>query len=314
MKKKPPTTELAEHYSNEVTSHDLASNLVDLYWFIQIIDAGSFSVAASHHGMSKSNLSRRLSQLETRLGAQLLHRNPRFLTLTSIGTEVYRHTLEMITAAQKATDSVQRALDTPSGKVNIILPAILSSWLMPVLLNFKNTYPHIQLNLQTADSTHDIHSHSIDLALSLFEAPTDSNQIVARPLAVLTFANIISASFKQTKQPSQIQVSNQIPSNNQEHSDGLQVNNYLNALEATLAGFGYANLPLFACHAGLSTGELKYYDNVESGAVDSRTLFAFTQSHRGITLATRVLLDYLTMHISQSRTLGILPIPQPNGA
>ena len=309
MKKKPPTTELAEHYSNEVTSHDLASNLVDLYWFIQIIDAGSFSVAASHHGMSKSNLSRRLSQLETRLGAQLLHRNPRFLTLTSIGTEVYRHTLDMIAAGQNAIGSVQRALDIPSGKVNIILPAILSNWLMPVLLNFKNTYPHIQLNLQTADSTQDINSQSIDLALSLFEAPTDSSQIVARPLAELAFANIVSASFKQTEKLSQIQIINQAAPSNQECNSGLQVNNYLNALEAALAGFGYASLPLFACQTGLSSGELKYYDSAE----DSRTLFAFTQSHRGITLATRVLLDYLTMHISQSRTLGILPIPQPNG-
>lgn len=304
-----PNQESPELYQNEVNSHDLVHNLVDLYWFLQVIDAGSFSIAANNHGISKSNLSRRLSQLETRLGVQLLHRNPRFLSLTGIGADVYRHTLEMIEAGQKATDSVQRALGTPSGKVTIVLPSILSNWLMPVLLNFNNTYKHIQLTLQTADSTQDINSQSIDLALSLFKAPEDSSQIVARPLATLSFVNVISTSFKNTEQASQILVNNPANTVNNENNRSLLVNNYLNALEAAVAGFGYASLPLCACNSAISSGELKYYNDKD----DSRTLFSFTQPHRGITLATRVLLDYLTLHISQSRTLGIIPIKQSNG-
>lgn len=74
--------------SIEGSPHDLALNLVDLYWFLHIVDAGSFSVAAINHGVSKSSLSRRVSQLEARLGVQLLHRNPRLLSLTGIGSEV----------------------------------------------------------------------------------------------------------------------------------------------------------------------------------------------------------------------------------
>lgn len=309
MTKKPPSSGLTEHYTGEIDSRDLALNLVDLYWFIQVIDAGSFSDAANNHGLSKSNLSRRLSQLETRLGVRLLHRNPRFLTLTTIGSEVYRHTLDMITAAQKATNSVQRALETPSGRVNLVLPAILINWLMPVLANFKKTYPQVLLSLQTADATQDINSQSTDLALSFFKAPADSSQIVARPLATLTFANFASTSFKPSEQLAQIQINNSPEPLNQAFSGSLQVSNYLNALDATLAGFGYAYLPVFACHTGLSNGDLMYYDNHE----ESHTLYAFTQPHRGITLATRVLLDYLTLHISQSRTQGVLPIAQPDG-
>lgn len=149
----------------ERNQNDLALNLVDLYWFLHIVDAGSFSVAASTHGVSKSSLSRRISQLEGRLGVQLLHRNPRLLSLTGIGAQVYRHTLDMINAAQQASDSVQHALATPSGSLNIALPAILNSWLLPVLLNFKKTYPHIQITLFTADRTQEMCSQSIDLAL-----------------------------------------------------------------------------------------------------------------------------------------------------
>lgn len=290
--------------SYEVNTHNLVDNLVDLYWFLHIIDAGSFSTAASIHGVSKSSLSRRVNHLEKRLGAQLLHRNPRFLSLTSIGAEVYRHTLNMLTAAQQVTESVQQALETPSGQVNIILPSILNNWLLPALHTFKKLYPEIHIALHSADTTQELNSQSIDLALSLSAAPADSTQIVSRPLASLTFVNMISAHSNSAEQYAPIQLSYL----DAEENSCLVVTNYSSALKAVAAGLGYANLPLCACQVGLKSGELKYFNYQES----TRTLFAFTQPHRGITLATRVLLDYLTLHISQSRTVGILPIKQLN--
>lgn len=289
----------------EVSTHELVDSLVDLYWFLHIIDAGSFSVAANTHGVSKSSLSRRVNHLEKRLGVQLLHRNPRFLSLTSVGTEVYRHTLDMLTAAQQVTDSVQQTLKTPSGQVNITFPAILNSWLLPALHNFNKTYPQIHITLHTADTTQELNSQSIDLALSLSAAPANSAQIVSHPLATLTFVNIISSTCSTTEQYAPIQLSYLAA----EENSCLVVNNYSSALEAASAGFGYANIPLCACLTGLKSGDLKYFNHQES----KRTLFAFTQPRRGITLATRVLLDYLTLHTSQSRTAGIIPITESNG-
>ncbi len=297
MTQKPPK-QVSIAVTSEANTHDLAHNLVDLYWFLHIVDAGSFSVAANNHGVSKSSLSRRVSQLETRLGVQLLHRNPRFLSLTSIGIEVYRHTFDMLNAAQHAAESVQHALETPSGKVNIVLPSILNSWLLPVLHNFKKAYPQIHITLQTADRTQEMSSQSIDLALSLFDAPVDSAQIVTRKLANLTFVNILSSN-SSVEQSTAIQLSYLSASEN----SCLLVNNYLSAFEAVQAGFGHANIPLCACDTAIRAGDIKFFDDHES----SQTLFAFTQPHRGVTLATRVLLEYLTVHISQSRTVGIQP-------
>lgn len=297
MTQKPPKS-VPHLPSFEGNSRDVALNLVDLYWFLHIVDAGSFSTAAINHNVSKSSLSRRVSQLEARLGAQLLHRNPRFLSLTNIGTQVYQHSLDMLSAAQQASDSVQHALATPSGNLTVVLPAILNSWLLPVLFNFKKTHPQIQMTLITADRTQEMSSQSVDLALSLFEAPANSSQIVTRPLAELTFMNVISSSLNHADQHTQIQVADL----EQEASNStLQVNNFLCAYEAALAGFGYASLPLCACDAALRAGDLKFFNNHET----LRTLYIFTQPHRGITLATRVLLDYLVLHITQSRTTGI---------
>lgn len=295
-----PLTKTPPLATSEINSHDLALNLVDLYWFLHIVDAGSFSVAAQQHGLSKSNLSRKVSQLETRLGVQLLHRNPRFLSLTSIGGEVYRHTLEMLTAAQQVTESVQQALGTPSGQVNLVLPSILNAWLLPVLHNFKQAYPLINIMMSTADCTSEMNSQSIDLALSLSAAPTNSAQIVARPLASLTFVNVINSSCSMNDDYQAIQLS-YLTYNT---TDCFQVSNYHSAMEAALVGFGYANLPLCICQTGLNNGDLRFYNNQET----QQTLYAFTQPHRGITLAVRVLLDYISQHIAQIRTQGILPI------
>lgn len=287
-----------------VSSLSLAQNIVDLYWFTQIVDAGSFSDAAQSHNLSKSSLSRRISQLEGRLGVQLLHRNPRHLTLTSIGSLVYQHTLTMVGAAQKATNCIQHALGTPSGKLSISVPAILNEWLMPILADFSHTYPQVQLNIYAADAMHDINSQSIDLALSLFAAPSDSSQIVARPLAKLLFANFSSTQMNLPEPLKQIQVNNQPASANQELTLNLHAENYLIALHAAQAGLGYANLPLLACHTGLKNGDLKYYDN----AIKQRTLFAFSRPHRVSTLATRELLEFLIQGIVKTEPLGIAPI------
>ncbi|MDY0208110.1 MAG: LysR family transcriptional regulator [Pseudomonas sp.] len=115
---------------SHTSEYRVVDNLVDLYWFLQIVDAGSFSTLINQKGLSKSSLSRRISQLESRLGVQLLHRNPRFLTLTHVGVEVYRYASDMVHAAQQVQRSVERSLSTPSGTIHIILPAILNDWLM----------------------------------------------------------------------------------------------------------------------------------------------------------------------------------------
>ncbi len=300
MTHKPPKQD-ANAESLEPNNHNLAHNLVDLYWFLQVVDAGSFSIAANNTNTSKSSLSRRVSQLEKRLGVQLLHRSSRFLTLTSIGTQVYRHTQDMLNAAQQAANSVQEMLATPSGHLHIVLPAILNSYLLPVLLNFNKAYPQIQMTLNTADRIQDVAAQSVDLALSLFPAPTDSTQIVARPLAKLSFVNVLSSSLNNSEQPVQIQL---IAPGHDNTDNALQVNNYLCAYEAVMAGFGYANLPLCACDKGLRAGDLKFSNTQKS----MRTLYIFTKPHRGITLATRVLIDYLTLHITQSQSMGIYPL------
>ncbi|NLD00611.1 MAG: LysR family transcriptional regulator [Gammaproteobacteria bacterium] len=286
----------------ELSEYSIADNLVDLYWFLQVVDAGSFSTLINQKGLSKSSLSRRISQLESRLGVQLLYRNPRFLTLTHIGAEVYRYAQDMVNAAQQAQRSVERARSIPSGTIHIVLPAILNHWLMPVLRSFKNIHTDIQLSIHAADNTAETAMQAIDLALSLSTPPNNSSDIVARPIAQLSFVNVISSSIKNTEHAPQIEVCDSHNATPTTHS--MQVDSHLSALQAAQAGFGFAHLPLCACSSGLSSGDLKYINHVS----EQRTLFAFTQPRRSITLATRTLLDYLVLSIADNTVTGIAPV------
>ncbi|OYT94606.1 MAG: LysR family transcriptional regulator, partial [Pseudomonas sp. PGPPP3] len=66
-------------------------DLNDLYYFAKVVDAGGFAAAGRLLGIPKSRLSRRLAELEARLGARLLQRSTRKLSLTDIGEQYYRH-------------------------------------------------------------------------------------------------------------------------------------------------------------------------------------------------------------------------------
>ena len=79
-----------------------ADNLADLHLLVQVIDAGGLAAAAQTLGTTRSLVSRRLLALEARLGAKLLNRNTRGLSVTATGEEVYRHAVLMCEAAQAA--------------------------------------------------------------------------------------------------------------------------------------------------------------------------------------------------------------------
>ena len=77
-------------------------DLNDLYYFVQVVDHGGFAAAARATGLQKSKLSRRILQLEDRLGVRLLNRSSRRFSTTDIGREFYERCLAMLVEAEAA--------------------------------------------------------------------------------------------------------------------------------------------------------------------------------------------------------------------
>ena len=147
--------------------------------FVLIVESGSFSAAAKIIGSSRARVSDQLAQLETDLNCRLLHRTTRKLSLTSEGHDLYhyvRHLPALIQDIQAYRDQ-----QYPHGRVRLTTTNdIAIGALMPVLTEFRTTYPEIQLDLILSDQKTDLIAENIDLAIRV-GIPQDDSYIM-RPL------------------------------------------------------------------------------------------------------------------------------------
>ena len=93
------------------------NDLNDLYYFAMVVEHSGFAAAERALGIPKSRLSRRISQLETDLGARLLQRSTRRFAVTDVGQSVYRHAQSMLAEASAAREVVDRLSAEPRGLV-----------------------------------------------------------------------------------------------------------------------------------------------------------------------------------------------------
>jgi DNA-binding transcriptional LysR family regulator len=167
------------------------SNMADLFLLVQVIEAGSFSVAADHLRTTRSLLSRRIKTLERHLGVQLLHRNARRFSVTPVGEEVYRHASAMCESAMAAEHA---ATDVEAGSRS--LRVHVHSLLMPLMSNllpaFSADHPQIRVWLTaSAGDVEPLIRQQADVVLAVSDSIPDSTDVVARtlpPMPVITVA------------------------------------------------------------------------------------------------------------------------------
>jgi DNA-binding transcriptional LysR family regulator len=164
-------------------SHDLN----DLMYFSQIVEHGGFSAAERVLGVSKSRLSRRLSDLEAKLGVRLLQRSTRRLALTEAGRVFYEHCAAMLGEARAALDTVSQLREAPRGTVRVSCPVTVSHMLLsPILPRFLAQYPEVKISVRVTNRVVDLYEEGIDVALRVRSEPPRSENIVVRPLMTTT--------------------------------------------------------------------------------------------------------------------------------
>jgi len=149
--------------------------------FSAIVHAGSISQAAVKLGCSKSVVSRQLARLETDLGTRLLQRSTRRLTLTEVGQLVLTQAqqIERVVAnIEQLTGQYQQEV---SGTLRVTCPRPLSQLrLMPLLVEFTQRYPKVEVVLTVADRMVDLIAEHIDVAIRV--AHLEDSGLVARKL------------------------------------------------------------------------------------------------------------------------------------
>lgn len=156
----------------------------DLQTFVHVVEAGGIGAAAERMGIAKSAVSRRLAELETRLGAQLLRRTTRRLHLTDSGhdfLERARRVLADLDEAEQAVSSAQAAL---RGRVKVALPLAYGLLrLAPALREFMRRHPALEFDLDFNDRQIDLMQEGFDLAIRIANLPDSS--LIARRLGTI---------------------------------------------------------------------------------------------------------------------------------
>lgn len=156
-------------------------DLNDMVFFAEVAERGGFAAAGRALGVPKSRLSRRVAELEARLGVQLLQRSTRSLSLTPAGELYLRHCSAMRDAAQAAADSIAQVQTEPRGTVRISCPVTLAqSSLGPLLPLFMQRFPDVRIEMRVLNRPVDPIEEGVDLALRVRSEIEASATLAAR--------------------------------------------------------------------------------------------------------------------------------------
>jgi len=144
--------------------------------FVRVAETGSFTAVADQLNLARSVVTRQISALETALGAKLMTRSTRSLSLTAAGAaylEKCRLILNMVDSAE--ADVAQEKVE-PRGRIRLGLPLSFGlERLMPLLLDFAQQQPHIQFEMDFSDSRANLIEEAIDLSIRITSSVQDSD-------------------------------------------------------------------------------------------------------------------------------------------
>jgi DNA-binding transcriptional LysR family regulator len=134
--------------------------------FSHVVETGSFTAAARRLGIAKSAISKHVSTLEERIGARLLNRTTRRLSLTDIGEKYYQSCRKLTEALTEAKQCVTSLQEKPRGTLKVSCPASFGiSHITPLLHEFLQQFPSLNAELLLDDNVLDMTEHGIDVAI-----------------------------------------------------------------------------------------------------------------------------------------------------
>lgn len=158
-------------------------NLADIAVFVRVVERGSFTVAADDLDLSRAVVSKYISRLEERLGARLMNRTTRRLSLTEAGAALFEASRGAIERIEEAEAAVARFQSAPRGRLRVSAPMSFGILhLGPAIADFARAFPAVTLDIRLDDRFVNLVEDSIDVAVRIGSL-TDSS-LVARKLAI----------------------------------------------------------------------------------------------------------------------------------
>jgi DNA-binding transcriptional LysR family regulator len=155
--------------------------LTSLTAFVRVVDSGGFSAAGRRLNMSTTMVSNHIQGLEDRLGARLLNRTTRKVSLTEIGKAYYDRCTHILADLEQADDLASAQQLTPRGTLRVYTGTHIVQFVAPVVADFLKRFSDVKVDLTIGERTVDLIDEGYDVAIRLTPSPDSS--LVVRSLA-----------------------------------------------------------------------------------------------------------------------------------
>lgn len=300
-------------------------DLNDMIFFAEVVDRGGFAAAGRALHIPKSRLSRRIAELEERLGVRLLQRTTRKLSLTEAGQVYHRHCVVVREQAQAADEALAGVRAEPSGTVRIACPVTLAQTTVgPLLPRFLAAHPLVRVDMQVSNRVVDLVQEGVDIALRVRTVMEDSGSLIVKNLGpthgILVASPQLLQRFGAPAGPEDL---HRLPTVAMSAADGVArwalvgprgepfdlvhrptcTADDLPTLKfAVLQGTGMCVLPDYLCTDELRDGRL--VPVLPGWEPPQARVLAVFPSRRGMVPAVRRLLDFLGENMSGARIVG----------
>lgn len=249
----------------------------DIMAFVTAVKAGSFTAAAAALGITRSAVGKSVARLEARLGARLLNRTTRKLSLTDEGLVVFDRWSQILEDLEEVDATMAQRRGKPTGTLRLTAPLSFGQrHILPVLNAYIKTWPDIQADVWFTDRFVDLIEEGIDVAVRIGGIKEDS-RILSRTIGGQQFITCASPDYLAQKgvpsTPDDLRqhdtlffLSGQRPmpwrfqmDDRVEVFDGpghVNIDSSEALREAALSGFGLIQLPTYITGKDLQRGEL----------------------------------------------------------
>lgn len=162
--------------------------------FTRVAERGSFAKAADELDISRAAASAHVAALEKHLGARLLNRTTRRVSLTADGADYLRRARRILDEIADAEETLRGARSKPEGRLRVDVPVSFGRYLLlPALPQFARRYPAIELDVRLNDRVVDLVAESVDVALRV--GSIKQSGLVARRVAQTNIVTVASPAY-----------------------------------------------------------------------------------------------------------------------
>jgi DNA-binding transcriptional LysR family regulator len=295
----------------------MSQDLSRIRAFVQVFDAGGFSAAAREHGRSKALLSKYVTDLEDHLGVRLMNRTTRKLSLTEAGEAYYQGASQLLQQLDDLDATISEQTAEPRGLLRVSAPRNFGETaLAPAIFAYMARNPLLTIDLRLEDRFVDLVDEGIDVALRI--SLLSDSSLVARKIS--TIKHLVCAAPDLLRKhgapeaPEALRnmpcvIDTNVPAHNSwrflDHgrpvsvqvAGPVRVNSPVAALQAALAGLGFAVLPAYLAEPEIAAGRLVAV--LEAAMPESPNLQAVYPHRRHLAGKVRSLIDHLVAWFEQ---------------